>query len=43
VLKAGNGEIIGMSQYYATKSSMENGIASVKHNAPDAEVVDETI
>ena len=43
VLKAGNGEIIGMSQYYATKNSMESGIASVKHNAPDAEVVDETI
>lgn len=43
VLKAGNGEIIGKSQYYASKSSMETGIASVKHNAPDAELVDETI
>lgn len=43
VLKAGNGEIIGKSQYYASKPSMETGIASVKHNAPDAEVVDETI
>ncbi|WP_322544991.1 YegP family protein [Elizabethkingia miricola] len=43
VLKAGNGEIIGKSQYYASKSSMETGIASVKHNAPDVEVVDETI
>lgn len=43
VLKAGNGEIIGKSQYYVSKSSMETGIASVKHNAPDAEVVDETI
>ncbi len=43
VLKAGNGEIIGKSQYYASKSSMETGITSVKHNAPDAEVVDETI
>ena len=33
VLKAGNGEIIGKSEMYASASSMENGIASVKTNA----------
>lgn len=43
VLKARNGEIIGKSQLYSSKTSMENGIASVKANAPDAEVIDETI
>ena len=43
VLKAGNGEIIGKSQYYSSKSSMEVGIFSVKTNAPSAETVDETI
>ncbi|GGG52289.1 YegP family protein [Epilithonimonas arachidiradicis] len=43
VLKAGNGEIIGKSQLYSTKQGMENGIASVKQNAPTAETIDETI
>lgn len=43
VLKAGNGEPIGKSQFYATKQNMEKGIESVKENAPNAEVVDETI
>lgn len=43
VLKAGNGEPIGKSQMYATKQGMESGITSVKNNAPDAEIVDETI
>ena len=42
VLKAGNGEIIGNSEMYTTKAAMENGIASVKKNAPDADVVDES-
>lgn len=41
-LKAGNGQIIGTSQMYADASGMENGIESVKSNAPDADVVDET-
>lgn len=35
VLKADNGEIILSSQPYAFKSSCENGINSVKNNAPD--------
>lgn len=43
VLKARNGEIIGKSQYYSSKSSMEIGIDSVKINAPTAEIVDETL
>ncbi|UQB70309.1 YegP family protein [Epilithonimonas zeae] len=42
VLKDGNGEIIGKSQLYSTKQGMENGIASVKQNAPVAETIDET-
>ncbi len=38
-LKARNGENIGRSEGYKSKSSAENGIASVGKNAPDAEVV----
>ncbi|HHT5649154.1 TPA: YegP family protein [Raoultella planticola] len=34
VLKAGNGEIILTSEHYTTKSSAENGIASVQANSP---------
>jgi len=37
-LKASNGQVIGSSQMYADTSGMENGIASVKKNAPDATV-----
>jgi uncharacterized protein YegP (UPF0339 family) len=36
VLKAGNGEVIGRSEMYKSPAAMENGIASVKTNAPDA-------
>ena len=39
-LKAKNGEVIATSEGYKTKASCENGIASVKKNAPEAEVVD---
>jgi uncharacterized protein YegP (UPF0339 family) len=42
-LKAGNGEIIGTSQMYNTEDTRDNGIESVKLNAPTAPVVDETI
>lgn len=38
-LKAGNGEVIASSDAYASKASAENGIDSVKRNAPDAPVV----
>jgi len=39
-LKAGNGQIIGTSEMYSSKDGMENGIASVKSNATDASVED---
>ncbi len=38
VLKAGNNEPIGKSEMYKSKAGMENGISSVKENAPGAEV-----
>ena len=41
-LKATNGGIIAASQGYSSKSGCQNGIDSVKRNAPDAEIVDET-
>lgn len=40
-LKAGNGEIIGASEGYKAKASCQNGIESVKKNAPGAETVKE--
>lgn len=36
VLKAGNGEVILTSQQYATRSSCDNGIESVRKNCTDA-------
>jgi uncharacterized protein len=42
VLKAGNHEVIGTSEMYESDSSRDNGIASVKANAPQAEVDDQT-
>jgi uncharacterized protein YegP (UPF0339 family) len=41
-LKAGNGEIIAISEGYAAKASALNGIESVRKNAADATVVDES-
>jgi uncharacterized protein YegP (UPF0339 family) len=43
VLKAANGEPIGVSEMYSSHSAMENGIESVKHNAPEARVEDFTV
>ncbi len=40
VLKAGNGQVIGKSEMYNSASAMENGIDSVKTNAPTAKIVD---
>ena len=40
-LKARNGEIVATSEAYTTKSACENGIASVRKNAPEAPVVEE--
>lgn len=42
VLKASNGQVVGQSQMYASEDTRDAGIESVKRNAPDAEVVDET-
>ena len=42
-LKASNGQIIGNSEMYESVAARDNGIASVKKNAPDAEVVDLTV
>jgi len=40
-LKAGNGQVIGKSQMYESITSRDNGIESVKKNAPDAPTVEE--
>ncbi|MBK9214191.1 MAG: YegP family protein [Chloracidobacterium sp.] len=39
-LKASNGQVIGRSEMYESESAMENGIRSVKENAPDASTAD---
>ena len=39
-LKATNGQIIAVSEGYKAKASCENGIASVRKNAQEAEIVD---
>ena len=41
-LKAGNGEVIAISEGYRSKDSAKNGIASVQKNAASAEIVDES-
>ena len=41
-LKAGNGEIIAVGEAYDSKASALNGIESIKKNAPEAAVVDQT-
>ncbi len=41
-LKSSNGQIVGSSEMYETAASRDNGIESVKTNAPDATVEDET-
>jgi uncharacterized protein len=42
VLKAGNHQVIGNSQMYASESSRDNGIASCKTNGPTAPTDDQT-
>lgn len=42
VLKGRNGEPLGRSEMYTTAAAMDNGIASVKANAPTAVVKDRT-
>jgi uncharacterized protein YegP (UPF0339 family) len=41
-LKAANGQVIGTSEQYESVSARDNGIASVKTNAPDAAIDDQT-
>jgi uncharacterized protein YegP (UPF0339 family) len=41
VLKAGNGQVIGQSQMYASTRAMENGIASVRRHAAEADLDDQ--
>ena len=43
VLQAGNGEIIGKSEVYSSKSALEVGVRSVKKNGPDAHINDKTV
>jgi uncharacterized protein YegP (UPF0339 family) len=40
-LKASNGQVIGTSEMYNSKASMDNGIESVKKNGPDSPVVEQ--
>ncbi len=40
-LKAANGQVIGTSEQYESVSGRDNGIESVKKNAPEATVVEE--
>ena len=42
-LKASNGQVIGSSEMYEAEAGRDNGIASVKSNAPEADTVDETV
>jgi uncharacterized protein YegP (UPF0339 family) len=42
VIKAGNHQVIGQSQQYESDAGRDNGIESVKKNAPDADIVDLT-
>jgi len=39
-LKASNGQIIGTSELYESITNRDNGIASVKKNAPEADTED---
>lgn len=42
-LKAANGQVVGTSQMYKSFDAMNKGIASVQANAPEAEIVDQTV
>lgn len=39
-LKAANGQVIGQSEMYSSTAAMENGVNSVKTNAPGAPTVE---
>jgi len=40
-LKAANGQVIGVSEMYESITARDNGIESVKLNAPEAQVAEE--
>lgn len=42
-LKSSNGQIIGTSEMYESKTAHDNGIQSVMKNAPDATIEDLTL
>lgn len=42
-LKASNGQVIGTSEMYESDQARVNGIASVKTNAPGADIEDTTV
>ena len=41
-LTAKNGQVIAQSEMYNSKDAAENGIESVKNNAPQAEIDDQS-
>ena len=41
-LKAGNGQVIAIGEGYKSKKSCMNGIESIRKNAPDATLHDQT-
>ncbi len=41
-LKAGNGQVIATGEGYTTKKACLNGIESIRKNAPDAKLHDQT-
>lgn len=42
-LKAGNGQTIATGEGYTTKKACLNGIESIRKNAPDAKLDDQTV
>lgn len=42
-LKASNGEVIATSEVYSSLDACRNGVASVKKNAPVANIEDQTV
>lgn len=42
-LRATNGQVVGTSELYESTSARDNGIESVKKNAPDAKLDDLTV
>ena len=41
-LKAGNGQVIATGEAYTTKKACLNGVESIRKNAPDAKLDDQT-